>query len=57
MLGLMQDFPLIIPRLLAHADIASGDIVAVAALPLGATGKVQKNELRAQFSEYSLPGA
>jgi len=32
------------------------DIVAVAALPMGATGKVQKNELRAQFKDYSFPG-
>jgi len=32
------------------------DIVAVQSLPMGATGKVQKNELRAQFKDYSLPG-
>jgi hypothetical protein len=34
----MQDFPLIIPRLLTHAEKFN-------------------RELRAQFSEYSLPGA
>ena len=33
------------------------DIVTVDSLPLGATGKVQKNELRAQFKDYTLPGA
>jgi len=33
------------------------DIQAVAALPVGATGKVQKNELRAQFSDYAFSGA
>lgn len=32
------------------------DIVTVEELPMGATGKVQKNELRDQFSEYSLSG-
>lgn len=32
------------------------DIVTVDSLPIGATGKVQKNELRKQFSDYSLPG-
>ncbi|MGI9295803.1 MAG: long-chain fatty acid--CoA ligase, partial [Pseudomonadales bacterium] len=32
------------------------DIVTVDALPLGATGKVQKNVLREQFSKYTLPG-
>jgi hypothetical protein len=30
--------------------------VTVNSLPIGATGKVQKNELRKQFSDYSLPG-
>jgi len=121
MLGLMQDFPLIVPRLLTYAEkfhrhteivsrrleggwfdtgdiavinedgslqltdrakdmIKSGgewissidlaqlegrvakwwfpdDIVAVQSLPLGTTGKVQKNELREQFKDYSLPAA
>ncbi len=33
------------------------DIQVVDVLPLGATGKVQKNELREQFKDYSLPGA
>ena len=68
MLGLMQDFPLIVPRLLTYAEkfhchtenVARwwfpDDIVAVEALPLGATGKVQKNKLRAQFKDYSFPG-
>lgn len=32
------------------------DIVTAQALPLGATGKVQKNLLRDQFKDYSLPG-
>jgi fatty-acyl-CoA synthase len=32
------------------------DIVTADALPLGATGKVQKNELREQFKSYSFPG-
>jgi len=32
------------------------DIVTVEALPLGATGKVQKNELREQFKDYAFPG-
>ncbi len=32
------------------------DIVALDTLPLGATGKVQKNELREQFRGYALPG-
>jgi 3-(methylthio)propionyl---CoA ligase len=33
------------------------DIVVVPALPLGATGKVQKNLLRDQFQNHVLPGA
>lgn len=33
------------------------DIVTVDALPLGATGKVQKNALRDQFRDYSLESA
>ncbi|MEH6581196.1 MAG: long-chain-fatty-acid--CoA ligase [Halioglobus sp.] len=32
------------------------DIVTTDTLPLGATGKVQKNELREQFKSYSFPG-
>ncbi len=33
------------------------DVVFVDALPLGATGKVQKNKLREQFAGYKLPTA
>ena len=33
------------------------DVVFVDAIPLGATGKMQKNKLRSQFSEYKLPTA
>ena len=33
------------------------DIIAVEDLPLGATGKIQKNELRQQFSDYRLESA
>ncbi|HVO05568.1 MAG TPA: 3-(methylthio)propionyl-CoA ligase [Burkholderiaceae bacterium] len=33
------------------------DVVFVDAIPLGATGKVQKNKLRDQFAQYKLPGA
>ncbi|MGI9293077.1 MAG: long-chain-fatty-acid--CoA ligase [Pseudomonadales bacterium] len=49
-------------RILAHMQgkVAKwwlpDDIVAVEALPVGATGKVQKNELRQRFVDYSLPG-
>ncbi|MAG34362.1 MAG: long-chain fatty acid--CoA ligase [Deltaproteobacteria bacterium] len=32
------------------------DIVTVEALPIGATGKVQKNLLRERFADYQLPG-
>jgi hypothetical protein len=52
MLDPMKDFLLITPR-----KILGGAIVAVATLPLGATGKVQKNELRWQFKDFVLPGA
>ena len=31
------------------------DIQVVESLPIGATGKVQKAELRATFSDYVLP--
>jgi fatty-acyl-CoA synthase len=31
------------------------DVVFVDALPLGATGKIQKNKLRDQFADYRLP--
>ena len=33
------------------------DVVFVDALPLGATGKIQKNKLRDQFKDYHLPTA
>lgn len=33
------------------------DVVFVDAIPLGATGKVQKNKLREQFKAHRLPGA
>ncbi len=33
------------------------DVVFVDALPMGATGKIQKNKLREQFKDYLLPGA
>jgi fatty-acyl-CoA synthase len=33
------------------------DVVVVDAIPLGATGKMQKNKLRDRFREYKLPTA
>ena len=33
------------------------DVVFVDAIPLGATGKMQKNKLREQFKSYKLPSA
>jgi acyl-CoA synthetase (AMP-forming)/AMP-acid ligase II len=33
------------------------DVVFIDALPLGATGKIQKNKLREQFKDYQLPTA
>ena len=33
------------------------DVVFVDAIPLGATGKMQKNKLREQFKAHALPGA
>jgi acyl-CoA synthetase (AMP-forming)/AMP-acid ligase II len=33
------------------------DVSFIDALPMGATGKIQKNKLREQFKEYKLPGA
>ena len=33
------------------------DVVFVDAIPLGATGKMQKNKLRDQFRDHKLPGA
>ena len=33
------------------------DVVFVDAIPLGATGKMQKNKLREQFKGHQLPGA
>jgi non-ribosomal peptide synthetase component E (peptide arylation enzyme) len=31
------------------------DVAFIDALPMGATGKIQKNKLREQFREYKLP--
>ena len=33
------------------------DVVFVDAIPLGATGKMQKNKLREQLKDYQLPTA
>ncbi len=33
------------------------DVIFVEALPLGATGKVSKKDLRAKFADYKLPDA
>jgi fatty-acyl-CoA synthase len=33
------------------------DVVFTDALPVGATGKIQKNRLRDQYREYKLPTA
>ena len=33
------------------------DVVFVDAIPLGATGKVQKNKLRERFEQHKLPTA
>ena len=33
------------------------DVVFVDAIPLGATGKMQKNKLREEFKGHKLPGA
>jgi acyl-CoA synthetase (AMP-forming)/AMP-acid ligase II len=33
------------------------DVAFIEALPMGATGKIQKNKLREQFKEYTLPTA
>ncbi|MDB5936162.1 MAG: long-chain fatty acid--CoA ligase [Massilia sp.] len=33
------------------------DVAFIEALPMGATGKIQKNKLREQFRDYKLPGA
>jgi 3-(methylthio)propionyl---CoA ligase len=49
--------------LLAHFDgkVAKwqvpDDVVFVDAIPLGATGKMQKNKLREQFKDHALPGS
>jgi fatty-acyl-CoA synthase len=32
------------------------DVVFVDSLPVGGTGKIQKNKLREQFKDYRLPG-
>jgi non-ribosomal peptide synthetase component E (peptide arylation enzyme) len=31
------------------------DVLFIDALPMGATGKIQKNKLREQFREHRLP--
>jgi 3-(methylthio)propionyl---CoA ligase len=33
------------------------DVVFIDSIPLGATGKMQKNKLRAMFKDYKLPTA
>jgi fatty-acyl-CoA synthase len=33
------------------------DVAVVESLPIGATGKVLKNEIRSRFKDYSLPAA
>jgi fatty-acyl-CoA synthase len=33
------------------------DVVFIDSIPLGATGKMQKNKLREQFRDYKLPTA
>jgi len=33
------------------------DVAFVDSIPLGATGKMQKNKLRDQFADYTLPTA
>jgi fatty-acyl-CoA synthase len=33
------------------------DVAFVAALPIGTTGKIQKNKIREQFKDYRLPTA
>ena len=33
------------------------DVVFIDAIPLGATGKMQKNKLRDMFKDYKLPTA
>ena len=33
------------------------DVVFVDAIPLGATGKMQKNKIREQLADYKLPTA
>ena len=49
--------------LLAHFDgkVAKwqvpDDVVFTDAIPLGATGKMQKNKLREQFKDHRLPGS
>ncbi|MDO9192676.1 MAG: long-chain fatty acid--CoA ligase, partial [Undibacterium sp.] len=37
--------------------LTQDDVVFIDALPLGATGKIQKNKLRDQFKDYHLPTA
>ena len=37
--------------------VTPDDVAFVDAIPLGATGKMQKNRLREQFKGYKLPTA
>jgi acyl-CoA synthetase (AMP-forming)/AMP-acid ligase II len=36
--------------------VDTDDVVFVESIPLGATGKMQKNRLREMFKDYKLPG-
>ena len=56
MLGLMQDFPFVIPRLLDQAWNLNSH-VAMKALPLGSTGMRRISQLREQFKDIALAGA
>ena len=55
MLGLMQDLPLVIPGRSSQAEKFNRH-VSIKQLPLGATGKVQKNQLPQQFKDCALAG-
>jgi acyl-CoA synthetase (AMP-forming)/AMP-acid ligase II len=56
--GAELDKPSILTHIVEHVAKwwLPDDIVVVDALPMGATGKVQKNLLRAQFKDHVLPG-
>ena len=38
------------------ACLPSDDVVCVAEIPLGATGKIDKKTIRTHFADYKLPG-